>query len=528
MKKKRINNRVPAYAFGLNEGIGAANILGTTLQGVGGTAGDVGGLLSSTGSMAGAGMAVGGPIGAAVGGGLGLITGGIGLINKNKAKKAAERRALNINNQKLAEANTASMIEDYYGENQLANTFAMGGVVPNNLAYVDKGELIKTPDGNINEVTAGRSGVTDDVLTNLPQGSRILSDKLKVPGTNKTFAQMGKGLQKKSKNRDGFARNSEKLNSMNFDRLLAYQEGIKAQQGITASTKALPAYKEGGITPVQLSKEKWATLLDPNRKWETTNYLDTPSINKGALTVDTPVGSKASLATLNTNLAAEMPTIEKRAANTLAAQNAPANGTQNKSFDFTGLSALTPTLYNLAQSFRKPEVEQVTTNPYLGNVNRLMANRRMNVQPALNANRRSRAVNNYNLSQLNTNTGAGLAARTQTAAGEYGANADLYSTMQNSNNAYMGEQAQMLGNLGNQYVSNKMTIDDINARNRAARRGFGSTAASQLGQWSQTQQLMRNASSRDAMMMPFLMENLGQGYTTDLINQLKTNFYGNK
>ena len=528
MKKIKRNNRVPAYAFGLSQGIDASTILGTTLQGAGGTAGDVGSLLSSTGSMASAGMAVGGPIGAAVGGGLGLITGGIGLINKNKAKKRAQRRTLNINNQKLADANTASMMEDYYGENQLANTFAMGGIMPGSPAYVDNGELIKTPDGSINEVTAGNANTTDGVLTNLPSGSAILSDKLKVPGTNKTFAQMGKGLQRKIKNKDAFAMNSEKLNAMHFDRLLAYQEQVKAEQGITNKTKGIPAYKEGGITPVQFTKEKWDTLLDPKRKWNTTDYLDVPTINKGALSVSAPTGSKASLATLNTNLAAEMPTLEKRAANTLAAQNAPANGTQNRQFDYGSLASLAPTLYNIGQSFAKPEVESVTNNPYTGNVNRLMSNRRMNVQPALNANRRGRAISNYNLSQLNTNTGANLAARSQMAAGEYASNADLYSNMQNANNAYMGEQAQMLGNLGNQYVSNKMTIDDINARNRAARRNYGSTAASQLGQWSQTQQLMKNAANRDDLMMPFLMENLGQGFTSDLINQLRTKYYGNK
>ena len=526
MKKIKRNNRVPAYAFGLSQGIDASTILGTTLQGAGGTAGDVGSLLSSTGSMASAGMMAGGPIGAAVGGGLGLITGGLGLISKNKAEKAAQRRTLNINNQKLADANTASMMEDYYGENQLANTFAMGGIMPGNLAYVDNGEMIKTPDGSINEVTAGRSGVTDDVLTNLPQGSSILSDKIKVPGTNKTFAQMGKGLQRKIKNKDAFAMNSEKLNAMHFDRLLAYQEQVKAEQGITNKTKGIPAYKEGGITPVQFTKEKWDTLLDPKRKWNTTDYLDVPTINKGALSVSAPTGSKASLATLNTNLAAEMPTLEKRAANTLAAQNAPANGTQNRQFDYGSLASLTPTLYNIGQSFAKPEVESVTNNPYSGNVNKLMAGRRMNIQPAINANRQRRAVNNYNLSQLNTNTGANLAARSQMVASEYGANADMYSAASNTNNGYAAEYANMLGILGNQYVGNKMTIDDLNARNRAARRNYGSTAASQLGQWSQTQQLMKNAANRDDLMMPFLAENMGQGYTSDLITNMIKQFYG--
>ena len=511
MKKIKRNNRVPAYAFGLSQGIDASTILGTTLQGAGGTAGDVGGLLSSTGSMAGAGMAVGGPIGAAVGGGLGLITGGIGLINKNKAKKRAERRTLNINNQKLADANTASMMEDYYGENQLANTFAMGGIMPGSPAYVDNGELIKTPDGSINEVTAGRSGVTDDVLTNLPQGSSILSDKIKVPGTNKTFAQMGKGLQRKIKNKDAFAMNSEKLNAMHFDRLLAYQEQLKEQQGITNNTKGIPAYNKGLRGVVSQFNDITPKVLP----------MDYQPV---ALPGTTPLVGK-SLAQPARSVKADMPSLT-------AALNTKAYGIANKndkpSFDYSNLASLAPTLYNIGKSFAKPEVESVTNNPYTGNVNRLMSNRRMNVQPALNANRRGRAISNYNLSQLNTNTGANLAARSQMAAGEYASNADLYSNMQNANNAYMGEQAQMLGNLGNQYVSNKMTIDDINARNRAARRNYGSTAASQLGQWSQTQQLMKNAANRDDLMMPFLMENLGQGFTSDLINQLRTKYYGNK
>ena len=165
-------------------------------------------------------------------------------------------------------------------------------------------------------------------------------------------------------------------------------------------------------------------------------------------------------------------------------------------------------------------------NPYLGNISRAMANRRSNINPVREANRRSRAISNYNLSQMSPNTGASLAARNLYAVGEYGSNAALIGAKQNADNAYIGEQAQMLGNLGNQYVTNQMSIDDINARNRAARRAYGSAATSQLGKWGQTQQLMKNASSRDAMMMPFLMENMGQGYTSDLITNMRKQFYG--
>ena len=510
--KKKSKIKVPAYSVGLSQALDASSILGTTLQATGNnTAGDVGGLLGSAGSMAGTGMAVGGPVGAAIGGGLGLVTGGIGLINKNKQKKRAERRQRNILNQQYADATTSAMMEDYYGENQLANTFAMGGVMPQNLASVDNGELIKTPDGTIKEVTAGNSNVTDDVLTHLPAGSKILSDKLTVPGTNKTFAQMGRGLQKKSKSNDMFAKNAAQLNSRNFEKLLAYQENIKAVQGIKPGKKAIPAYADGGynfkdITPDVLPMDYMPTAL--------------PGTVPMAMPTIKPVGKSvtAALPSLTTEL------------NTKAANNintAAMEAANRKPFDYTGLASFAPALYNLGQSFAKPEVESVTTNPYLGNVNKLMAGRRMNVNPMLNANRRSRAIGNYNLSQLNTNTGAGLAARIQNAVNDYTTTADIYANAQNANNAYAGEYAQMLGNLGNQYVSNKMVIDDINAKNRAARRNFGSAAMSQIGEGAQMQQLMKNQARMGELSMSALIPFLQQGFTTKQINDLKRTYYGN-
>lgn len=85
------------------------------------------------------------------------------------------------------------------------DTFALGGST-NSLAYVDDGELLRTPDGQISKVPE-RGKPTDSNLVNIPDGTRILSDSLKVPGTNKTFAQIGEKMikNKKSKNKDIFA-----------------------------------------------------------------------------------------------------------------------------------------------------------------------------------------------------------------------------------------------------------------------------------------------------------------------------------
>ena len=50
--KKKSKIKVPAYSVGLSQALDASSILGTTLQATGNnTAGDVGGLLGSAGSM---------------------------------------------------------------------------------------------------------------------------------------------------------------------------------------------------------------------------------------------------------------------------------------------------------------------------------------------------------------------------------------------------------------------------------------------------------------------------------------------
>lgn len=184
-------------------------------------------------------------------------------------------------------------------------------------------------------------------------------------------------------------------------------------------------------------------------------------------------------------------------------------------------ASLAPTIYNTLQGLKNPEIDPLVTNPYNNQIINSMAKRRMNIDPILSANARSRAISNYNLANLNANTGANLAARTQAAVNEYAANEALYGTKQNTDNAYIANYANTLNNLGQQYTSSKATNIYLNARNRAATRSFASKAASQLGEWSQINSKMRNKYNRDMMMWPMLEEFLSQGYTTDRLAQLK-------
>lgn len=211
--------------------------------------------------------------GAAIGAGIGLIgksgreaemtsftdydegtlgTGLIGAFGNKRLRKERARIKQNAYANRAAVQGTGQLQADYNLEHgQIdTNTFAYGGM-PTSLAYVDDGELISTPDGTISKVPElGRP--TDSNLVQLPGGSKILSDKLKVPGTKKTFAQVGEEMMatKKSKFNDIYAQNAAKLNEMNnksiHDQLFEMQEAVKAKKGIKRKYKNAVIAAEGG------------------------------------------------------------------------------------------------------------------------------------------------------------------------------------------------------------------------------------------------------------------------------------------
>ena len=213
--------------------------------------------------------------GAAIGAGVGLIgksgreaemtsftdydegtlgTGLIGAFGNKRLRRERARIKQNAYANRAAVQGTGQLQADYNLEHgQMdANTFAYGGM-PTSLAYVDDGELISTPDGTVSKVPElGRP--TDSNLVQLPGGSKILSDKLKVPGTKKTFAQVGEEMMatKKSKFNDIYAQNAAKLNEMNnksiHDQLFEMQEAVKAKKGIKRKYKnAVVAAEDGDI-----------------------------------------------------------------------------------------------------------------------------------------------------------------------------------------------------------------------------------------------------------------------------------------
>lgn len=620
------------------------------------------GTISGTAKGAAAGFAVGGPAGAIVGGVAGLASGitgkkgsvsvsknpyddtvdikygtGIrgGARNRRKLRRQAEQAQANARSNQaslqMGSINEQEFYDDYDNDIQ---TMAQGGMT-SSLAYVDDGELLNTPQGVIAEVPE-EGKPTDSNLVDLPEGTRILSDKRKVPGSKETFAQMGKRLmsKKKTNRTDKYAENAAMLNEINdqaiYNKLFAIQEstkvnrktknGIQAAAGgdvITAanngrytkvadrlyrpwnywedtydSTRYTPGKYNNTNTPtavsnnLNLNNEVQSRVPDeqiatPRRN--TPNFFTNASslaaktlasdalVNSGewrggvpywllsatgsprstsaeqAITnVSTPPAT-VTTGTRKTTGITRMPSSKKntliepvnneldlseetmsrvgdevapyiattRTTNTT--DNSSSNPTDNKNWShsindiLTDISALAPTISNM---YARPEQFNATYNPYESQIRSTMANRKFDISPAKRAIRENRSISNYNAANYNPSTGANLAYRLQSQIAADKAIADLYSTASNVNNQYAGEYANTLNSLGQQRVNATNMAIDMNARSRAAARNIQRTALTQLSQYAQNKQLMKNQKSRDMAMLDMYGPFLEAGYSS--------------
>lgn len=609
MKSKK-KTKVPAYAFGtqfkeignnmLENAPDVLNTLITPFQKSNATTGGqaVAQSIGDITSGAATGFKVAGPIGAAVGAGIGLIgrsgeearmtsftdydegSLGSGLIGafgnrKLRRKRAAIKKNAYSNRAAVQGTNylQSEAYEDMIGMN--TDTMANGGT-SSSLAYVDDGELIQTPDGSISKVPENNKP-TDSNLVSLPEGSRVLSDKLKVPGRKETFAQLGEKMmaKKKSKYNDRFAENAAKLNEMNnnmiHDQLFAMQESVKQSKGIKPKTKQIQAAALGDEIKPGLGDRIVDAIHNPNRKWGAgvqwgtgnnqwyhvpVNPSNTqPTSTTATVSTSTPTRRrKATSTSTNTGLIdegkPELPftwygtvnplkpkhpelltatndemaglgdalTSQADKVTTLPKSNAYSKPKpENNKFDWgsalSGMASLAPIMSNLFTG--RPETVDAVYNPYATSITNTMRRRRYDINPAIEDLNRNRATSNYNASQINTNTGANLAYRLQSAVNTDRAIASLRSQESNVNNQYLGDYANTMNSLGQQWVNATNIANEANAQNRATTRNIRRAGLSQLSQWAQNRELMRNQKARDMEMWPLYQRFLQAGFTED-------------
>lgn len=669
MKKKKKQIRVPAAKFGLEQ-IGniaeqlpnAVQLLSSPFQKSTATSSGEAVAQSISGIMSGAATgaqigSIAGPMGSAIGaiGGaaVGLVgkkgesaemtsftdydegtlgTGLIGAFSNKKLRRQRERIKKNAYNNRAAVQGTEQLASDYdmeYGDLD-TNTFNLGGMTDSSLVYVDDGELLRIPDGSIHEV-AEQGKPTDSNLLNLPNGSRILSDSLKVPGTSETFANAGKRIMKNKKSMydDKYSENAQRLNDINnqlaYDKLFALQESVKKQKGIKPKTKKLVQAAEYG-EEIDTNKPRGPfngrrvfkvkgneySIVDPTQKvykydqpmgpnapesyeeakyftagegpWSYQNTMEmlltntkknllTPSAKKAMFVSDpnlsawgfnegwskglkgvsinpnkvkaypsktsskkgTDVGTKQVSTNTETNnnrtpydwaedtwyryvlpynnlelitVDDSVPEVE----DTVSDIN-PGNYTNENKFPWdkiinglTGLAEISPALSNLFTG--KPKNIDANYNPYANAILNAARGRRYNINPALRDIERNRAISNYNASQVNTNTGAGMALRLANAVNTNKAISDIRAQESNVNNQYLGEYANIANNLGQQWVGATNLAEDLNRKSYANARNIRRQGLSQLSQWAQNKKLMSNQASRDNALLnlyaPFL------------------------
>lgn len=567
----------------------------------------IAGIVEGAGSGAQLGMTIGGPVGGLVGGIAGAAAGligkkgkaaemtsftdfdegtlGTGLIGAFRNKKLRRRRAairLNAFQNREAVAGTERLANEFNEDNTEFDTdvFEYGGKVPSSLAYVDDGELIQTPDGSVSKVPE-QGQPTDSNLVNLPEGSRILSNTLKVPGTNKTFAELGDKVmtRKKSKGKDIYAQNANMLNEMNnklmHDKLFAMQESIKAKKGIKNKTKELESFARGGdntpagynaagfmidprfageismgvSAPTPRVRDTWGIKGDVTAPWD--NYGRVSEVNAGTLpevTITAPKRTKFSssqtiskkatprvaksvvapeiMSDLNTideivpEVSATPQDIRTRSIMpTIGTNPTTVNTPEVNSPNWVDAISDFATLAPIMSNLftGNPESVQANYNPYASAIANTMGRRRYNINPLLRDIEQNRDVANYSASQQMTNTGHNMAFRLQNAIQANKAKAAARATESNVNNQYKGEYANAMNDLGKQWVNATNLASDLNAQNRASARNIRRAGLSQLSQFAQNKSLMRNQSKRDKAMLELYKPFLQAGFTSDAI-----------
>lgn len=563
MKTKKLK-RVPQYAFGADaisnwgnmSGVDKANVVTQGVSAVGSMIGNAtsgkkptaAGVIGGIGSGAAMGASIGGPWGAVIGGAIGGITSSIGSggsVNEQTgeyelpsgiaglfghSKSYIRNKAGRIKNGIQARQMSEQIAADYYQENGYNElSLSKGGVVPSTMAYLDDGEMLRTPDGTIGSIPE-EGKPTDSNLLNVPVGTQVLSDKIKVPGTNKTFAEMGKKLMKKSNKKANniYAENSQMLNERNnqiaYQALLDQQEALKSKQ----IKKNTAAYADGtkGIKPYGYNKNmsdfKYYVDSRSNQNngprhipsSEVASRLGIPyNINAPIGNVDT-ANARSSKYFNYTGNPGQLPVGNIYGTNS----KKPKTPSDNNWLDLIdNIAALAGPIGNIFSG--SPErVETYTYDPVYGPTD-------YNIDPILKEATLSDRIARYNMANINPNTGANMAFGLQSAVNRNKAIANAYATKNNAENQMAFNNAQIANQWGQQYANARHLASVEQAQNDAAtrnirRKGFGDLST-RIQQISRDKRLTKRDSAVLEAMLPYLEYGMTSDQLTKLYNNLK-------
>lgn len=382
---------------------------------------------------------------------------------------------------------------------------------------LEDGEPYRTPNGDMN-VVDGKTHAQGGEQFNLPENTEILGKNIsstgkpyKVEGEKiaKEYEKYRKMLEKRPTTivKKSAQMMMDKLQGK-YTNLMNEQEANKVQDNNQEFAKGgVKRYDEGDRTnlpymqAIQMNQLPIQEQVDPIIKYQ--RSLDTPDYIQpiAAKPLNTePVHNVAAMQRdLGTSYQAGTPTDWGNVANKVG--------------------TYAPIAYNLLQGLTG-SAKQIDPNryrnPYEGQVSQLMANRKYDTAPELEANKVAMANYYSNLRGAAPSQAQYLAGMQSGQIAQQRANADVYGRASNIYNQYRGEEASTLSGLGQQRAATLMQTDDINARARAVQSNYLPTALSQWQQAAQVNKQMQGQQSNDAIRQQILQgmfKNYGFNFT---------------
>lgn len=185
-----------------------------------------------------------------------------------------EKELSNPNAEIQAEINKQDMLNKLqYGTFQFGGIAKQWGITPN--AEVEKQENAIHPDGQFRQFN-GPSHENGGIQTHLPEGTKVFSDKLKMPKTGKTFAELNKANDTRKEDKiinNPNATTVEKATASlmklakqkSSDMLFSTQEALK-QSKVNSYTKrmgGIQKYTDGGYAAWRKQKEAAGWVQSP-------------------------------------------------------------------------------------------------------------------------------------------------------------------------------------------------------------------------------------------------------------------------
>ena len=486
-----------------------------------------GGILAQAGAGAASGALAGsvvpgwGTAIGAIGGFLGGLWKGIRGNKQDKQQEELQKQQLAMQQQQQQDMLLAQQPVDPLinqpGMTQVSNEYAptfacggkvkkmaMGGTIETELAELESGEPFRAPDGTIGVVKTDEKFSHENGGATMPLeiGTQILG-KTKDPDTKKTFKEMGKKLAMQKKKYDKildskagtYSMNAAKAMNTKIDRqfttLFQKQESLKPQQQQQGQPRQ---FIDGGM--ISMLAQNWG-------KGQAAKGLGSAFSNmaqSGGFNNPGNGGGGGFLSNL------------WQGAKGLLGNQGGLGSMLGKGLNMAG--QLAPVGYNLMQGMKPAEHlnAQDFQNPQQGQAlgqfnqaNNLMANRRFDVDPLLDANRNAQAIGAYNArNQGGLSSGAVASNRLAGTAQRMRGDQAAYTTQQNMNNQYQGQQAQMLGQsaqfragLGQQQADTRFNVANINQQSDAARRQMLGAGFTGISDFAQRQQLMQGQQGAD-------------------------------